>query len=81
MQTGEDAPQAEPSAKAGPGSASAAPGLEEALRGLGEEGRAGLKAATDVAKALRILIAADDDWQTDGNPGLTKAGEAATKSV
>ena len=36
-----------------------APGLEEALRGLGEEGRAGLKAATDVAKALRILIAAD----------------------
>ena len=25
----------------------------------------------------RILIAADDDWQTDGNPGLTKAGEAA----
>ena len=59
MQTGEDAPQAEPSAKAGPGSASAAPGLEEALRGLGEEGRAGLKAATDVAKALRILIAAD----------------------
>ena len=59
MQTGEDAPQAKPSAKAGPGSASAAPGLEEALRGLGEEGRAGLKAATDVAKALRILIAAD----------------------
>ena len=36
-----------------------APGLEEALRGLGEEGRAGLKAATDVAKALRILVAAD----------------------
>ena len=36
-----------------------APGLEEALRGLGEEGRAGLKAATDVAKALSILIAAD----------------------
>lgn len=27
--------------------------------------------------ALRITIAADDDWQTDGNPGLTKATEAA----
>jgi phage/plasmid primase-like uncharacterized protein len=26
----------------------------------------------------RIVIAADDDWQTDGNPGLTKAAEAAS---
>lgn len=37
-----------------------------------------------VAEALRgqrpearIVIAADDDWQTDGNPGATKACEAA----
>jgi putative DNA primase/helicase len=37
-----------------------------------------------VAKALRgkypampLVIAADDDWKTDGNPGLTKAREAA----
>lgn len=59
MQTGEDAPQAEPSAKAGPGSASAAPGIEEALRALGNEGRAGLKAASDAGKALRILVSAD----------------------
>lgn len=27
--------------------------------------------------ALRIIVAADDDWHTDGNPGLTKATEAA----
>lgn len=54
MSTGEDAPQAEPSA--GP---QAAPGVEEALHQLGAEGRAGLKAAGDVAKALRILVAAD----------------------
>ncbi len=27
--------------------------------------------------ALRIVVAADDDWHTDGNPGLTKAAEAA----
>ncbi|WP_345060332.1 DUF3987 domain-containing protein [Acidovorax lacteus] len=27
--------------------------------------------------ALRIIVAADDDWRTDGNPGLTKAAEAA----
>ena len=27
--------------------------------------------------ALGIIIAADDDWQTDGNPGITKATEAA----
>ena len=52
MSPGEDAPHAEPSAQA-------APGIEEALRELGEEGRAGLKAARDVGKALRILVAAD----------------------
>ena len=59
MQTGEDAPQAEPSAHAGQESAQAAPGIEDALRELGAEGRAGLKAASDVTKALRILVAAD----------------------
>ncbi|WP_082606788.1 DUF3987 domain-containing protein [Acidovorax sp. Root275] len=26
---------------------------------------------------LRLILAADDDWRTDGNPGLTKATEAA----
>jgi hypothetical protein len=52
MSPGEDAPHAAPSAQA-------APGIEEALRELGEDGRAGLKAARDVGKALRILVAAD----------------------
>ena len=40
-----------------------------------------LKAVAEALRAKnadeRILIAADDDWQTDGNPGLTKADEAA----
>ena len=36
-----------------------APDLSDALHALGQEGRAGLKAANDVAKALRILVAAD----------------------
>ena len=36
-----------------------APDLADALHALGDEGRAGLKAASDVAKALRILVAAD----------------------
>ena len=53
MDSGEDAPQAEPSPQA------RAPGLEQAWRDLSAEGRAGLKAATDAAKALRILVAAD----------------------
>lgn len=26
---------------------------------------------------LRLILAVDDDWKTDGNPGLTKAREAA----
>ncbi len=26
---------------------------------------------------LRLMLAADDDWKTDGNPGLTKAREVA----
>ena len=59
MGTGEDAPQADPSAQAQTGPASAAPGIEDAWRELRREGRVGLKAATDVAKALRILVAAD----------------------
>lgn len=42
----------------------------------------GLMAVTDALTALYgrkrdILIMADDDWQTDGNPGLTKARQAA----
>lgn len=53
MRADGDAPQDQPSAR------EAAPGIEEALRELGAEGRAGLKAASDVAKALRILVAAD----------------------
>lgn len=27
--------------------------------------------------ALRLILAADDDWKTEGNPGVTKATEAA----
>ena len=27
--------------------------------------------------SLRLIVAADDDWQTEGNPGVTKATEAA----
>ncbi len=27
--------------------------------------------------ALRLIVAADDDWHTEGNPGLTKARQAA----
>lgn len=53
MRADGDAPQDEDA------QASAAPGIEEALRNLGAEGRAGLKAAGDAAKALRILVAAD----------------------
>ena len=59
MSPGEDAPQAEPAAAARQEQASAAPGIEAALHELGAEARAGLKSASDVAKALRILIAAD----------------------
>ena len=36
-----------------------APDLAEALKDLGASGRAGLSAAGDAAKALRILVAAD----------------------
>lgn len=41
------------------GDDTAAPDLAEALREFGASGRAGLTAANDVAKSLRILIAAD----------------------
>ncbi|MDI1254056.1 phage holin family protein [Thermomonas sp.] len=41
------------------GSDTAAPDIAEALREFGASGRAGLKAANDAAKALRILVAAD----------------------
>lgn len=42
-----------------PGEAPPAPDLAEALKELGASGRAGLSAAGDAAKALRILVAAD----------------------
>ena len=42
-----------------PGEERPAPDLAEALKDLGASGRAGLSAAGDAAKALRILIAAD----------------------
>lgn len=42
-----------------PGEERPAPDLAEALKELGASGRAGLSAAGDAAKALRILIAAD----------------------
>lgn len=49
-----DAPGPEPTAKP-----EAAPDLGEALHALGADGRAGLKAAGESLKALRILVAAD----------------------
>ncbi|MFT3897204.1 MAG: phage holin family protein [Thermomonas sp.] len=42
-----------------PGEERPAPDLAEALKDLGATGRAGLSAAGDAAKALRILVAAD----------------------
>ncbi len=55
MQADQDAPQAAPRG-APPDDP---PGIEDTLRGLRDDGRAGLKAASDAAKALRILVAAD----------------------
>ncbi len=55
MQAAGDAPQAEGSRPA----EDVAPDLEASLRALGAEGRAGLKAASDAGKALRILVGAD----------------------
>ncbi|MEO5628693.1 MAG: phage holin family protein [Thermomonas sp.] len=57
MSDGQDTPppdRAEP-----PTPDPAAPDIAEALREFGASGRAGWKAANDVAKSLRILIAAD----------------------
>ncbi|WP_212745307.1 phage holin family protein [Thermomonas fusca] len=59
MHANEDAPQDTPRGAPDDASAQAAPGIEETLRGLRDEGREGLKAAADAAKALRILVAAD----------------------
>jgi hypothetical protein len=42
-----------------PGEERPAPDLADALKDLGASGRAGLSAAADAAKALRILVAAD----------------------
>jgi putative DNA primase/helicase len=40
-----------------------------------------LKAVAESLRAklpeLRLILAADDDWRTDGNPGISKATEAA----
>lgn len=54
MRADGDAPGPEPSAKP-----QAPPDLGEALHALGADSRAGLKAASDSLKALRILVAAD----------------------
>ncbi|MEG2940826.1 MAG: phage holin family protein [Thermomonas sp.] len=54
MRADGDAPDPEPTAKP-----QAAPDLGEALHALGADGRAGLKAASESLKALRILVAAD----------------------
>ena len=54
MRADDDAPPPDPTAKP-----QAAPDLGEALHALGADSRAGLKAASDSLKALRILVAAD----------------------
>ena len=54
MRADGDAPGPEPTAKP-----QAPPDLGEALHALGADSRAGLKAASDSLKALRILVAAD----------------------
>ena len=54
MAVGEDSAREDQAPGAAP-----APDLSDALHALGKDGRAGLKAAGDVAKALRILVAAD----------------------
>lgn len=54
MRADGDAPAPGPTARP-----QAAPDLGEALHALGADGRAGLKAANDSLKALRILVAAD----------------------
>jgi len=67
MSDGQDTPTPDPHASPGPRQAdrdaperdAAAPDITEAFREFSASGRAGLKAAHDVAKALRILVAAD----------------------
>ena len=59
MRADGDAPKDGPHDSAPQPPTGGAPGIEASLRALGEEGRAGLKAATDAAKAMRILVAAD----------------------
>ena len=56
MAAGGEAPRDEQPAG---GAAQAPPDLSEALHALGEDGRAGLKAARDSLKALRVLVSAD----------------------
>jgi hypothetical protein len=62
MSDGQDTPRPDPHVASGPGQAerdAGTPDIAEALREFSTSGRAGLKAANDVSKALRILIAAD----------------------
>lgn len=62
MSDGQDKQSADPRDAPGEDQAGrddAAPDIAETLREFGASGRAGLKAANDAAKALRILIAAD----------------------
>lgn len=54
MRADGDAPPPDPASKP-----QAPPDLGDALHALGADGRAGLKAASDSLKALRILVAAD----------------------
>ena len=54
MRADGDAPQPDPAGKP-----QAPPDLGEALHALGADSRAGLKAASESLKALRILVAAD----------------------
>jgi hypothetical protein len=53
-----DPPEPPDPGQGGSDPGAAAPDVAEALREFGASGRAGLKAANDAAKALRILIAA-----------------------
>lgn len=62
MSDGQDTPRPDPHKVPGQGQAgrdAGTPDIAEALREFSASGRAGLKAANDVAKALRILVAAD----------------------
>lgn len=56
MPVAEDSPRSD---QAPPGDRRAAPDLSATLHALQRDGRAGLKAASDAASALRILVSAD----------------------